>query len=571
MPGQEVGVEVGEENPVDGHAQPGGLGKVVIDVPLGVDDRGRSRIGVRDQVRRMRQTPKIILFENHCVPPGLKPVAFRADSTMNRPPEPGTLLARFLVPRRLSPVAIRIYDTLRGEKVPFEPVTPGKAGMYVCGMTVQNVPHVGHMRSSIVGDSIRRFLEYQGLEVTFVYNFTDVDDKIIAIADQEGVDYKVVARRNEELFKKYAGMLNIQPASHYPRATEHIDEILALIQQLVDDDKAYAAGGDVFYRVRTFDTYGKLSKKKIDDLQSGARIAVDESKQDPLDFALWKGAKPGEPAWESPWGRGRPGWHIECSAMSMKYLGETFDIHGGGEDLIFPHHENEIAQSEGASGKPFCNYWVHNGWVTLGGEKMSKSTLKFRPINEVVEQFEPEAIRFYLQSTHYRSPIEFIEERLRDAEKAYAKLRETLIETARRKPAGEHPREAELVAAAATAETAFVEAMSDDFNTARALASLFDLSRAVNGALDDTPGEASEAVRHAADTLKKLGEVLGLFWKPLASETEAVPAEIQALVEARQNARASKDWAEADRARDALAAAGWVVEDRADGPRVKRK
>jgi cysteinyl-tRNA synthetase len=468
-------------------------------------------------------------------------------------------------------VAIRIYDTLRGQKTPFLPVHEGKVGIYVCGMTVQNVPHVGHMRSSIVGDSIRRFLEWRGFEVTFVYNFTDVDDKIIAIADEEGVDYTVVARRNEELFLRYAEALNIKPASHYPRATEHISEILALIRRLVDEGKAYAAGGDVFYRVRTFAGYGKLSKKKIDDLQSGSRIAVDEAKEDPLDFALWKGAKPGEPSWESPWGPGRPGWHIECSAMSMKYLGDTLDIHGGGEDLIFPHHENEIAQSEGATGKPFCNYWVHNGWVTLGGEKMSKSTLKFRPINEVVGEFEPEAIRFYLQGTHYRSPIEFLEERLHEAEKAYAKLQATLLETAGRKPGGAHPREEEIAAAATRAEAAFVEAMSDDFNTARALASLFDLSRAINGALDETPGEAGEAVRGAADTLKRLGKVLGLFWKPLESEPEAIPPEIQALVEARQDARRAKDWAAADRARDDLAAAGWVVEDRADGPRVKRK
>jgi len=468
-------------------------------------------------------------------------------------------------------VNIRIHDTLRGDKAPFTPVHPGKVGMYVCGMTVQNVPHVGHMRSSIVGDSIRRFLEWQGLEVTFVYNFTDVDDKIIAIANDEGVDYKVVARRNEELFKKYAGILNIQPASHYPRATEHIPEILALIQRLIDDGKAYAAGGDAFYRVRSFAGYGKLSKKRIDDLKSGARIEVDETKEDPLDFALWKGAKPGEPAWDSPWGPGRPGWHIECSAMSMKYLGETLDIHGGGEDLIFPHHENEIAQSEGATGHPFCNYWVHNGWVTLGGEKMSKSTLKFRPINEVVEQFQPEAIRFYLQSTHYRSPIEFIEERLRDAEKAYGKLRTTLIEAQGRRDGGEHPREAEITAATAAAETAFVEAMSDDFNTARAIATLFDLSRVLNGAMDETPGTASPGLRAGAAKLQELGHVLGLFWLPLDSGNEEVPAEILALVDERNAARAAKNWAAADAARDKLAAQGWVLEDRADGTRVKRK
>ena len=468
---------------------------------------------------------------------------------------------------------VRIHDTLRGEKVPFQPVQPGKVGMYVCGMTVQNVPHVGHMRSSIVGDNIRRFLEWQGMEVTFVYNFTDVDDKIIAKANEEGVDYKVVARRNEELFKKYAVALNIKPATHYPRATEHIGEILALIGRLIEDDKAYPKGGDVYYRVRSFPEYGKLSKKRIDDLQSGARIAVDDEKDDPLDFALWKGAKPDEPAWESPWGRGRPGWHIECSAMSMKYLGETLDIHGGGEDLIFPHHENEIAQSEGATGCPFCNFWVHNGWVTLGGEKMSKSTLKFRPIDEVVEEFDPEAIRFYLMSTHYRSPIEFSEERLAEAQTAYARLRSPLLEIRRRTPVETaHPREEELRAGADTARTAFTEAMSDDFNTARALASLFDLSRLLNGALDQTPGEASPALRAATETLHELGQVLGLFWVPLpAADEDEAPADVKALAEERVAVRAAKNWARADEIRDELAAKGWVVEDRADGPRLKRK
>ncbi|NNF05805.1 MAG: cysteine--tRNA ligase [Candidatus Eisenbacteria bacterium] len=469
-------------------------------------------------------------------------------------------------------MSIRIYDTLKGEKVPFEPVRAGHVGMYVCGVTVQNVPHVGHMRSSIVGDSIRRFFEWQGDEVTFVYNFTDVDDKIIAIANDEGVDFTVVARRNEVLFLKYADMLNIKSASHYPRVTEHIQEIIDIIQKLIDKGKAYAApNGDVFYRVRSFNGYGKLSKKNIDDLQSGSRVQVDEAKEDPLDFALWKSAKPGEPAWETPWGSGRPGWHIECSAMSMKYLGETLDIHGGGEDLIFPHHENEIAQSEGASGKCFSNYWVHNGWVTLGGEKMSKSTFKFRPISEVVEDFEPEAIRFYLQSTHYRSPIEFIEERLREAEKAYGKLRNTLLEAAKRTLAGEHPREEEIQAEGAKHREAFIEAMSDDFNTARALGSLFDLSRTINRALDETPGSKSPAVQSAVDSLFELGQVLGLFWLPLEDEGEDIPEEIQALLKQRNDARASKDWAKADEARDALAAAGWVVEDRADGPRLKRK
>jgi cysteinyl-tRNA synthetase len=469
-------------------------------------------------------------------------------------------------------VSIRIYDTLRAEKLPFQPVQEGKVGMYVCGMTVQDVPHVGHIRSSIVGDVIRRFLEWQGFDVTFVYNFTDVDDKIIARAEEEGVPYQEIARRNEKLFLKYARILNILPATHYPRATEHIDDILALIGRLVDGGKAYpAANGDVYYRVRSFNGYGKLSKKKIDQLRSGERIEVGEDKEDPLDFTLWKAAKPGEPAWESPWGSGRPGWHIECSAMSMKYCGDTLDIHGGGEDLIFPHHENEIAQSEGATGKPFADYWVHNGWVTLGGDKMSKSTKKFRPIDEVAEAFNPESIRLYLMGTHYRSPIEFEEARLREAETAFQRLRNPLAEVRRREAvAAEHPRASEIREGAAAAEKAFVEGMSDDFNTARALAALFDLSRLLNGALDETPGQAGPALREGAAKLEELGRVLGLFWTSLEDTDDEAPEEILAKVRERDEARRSKDWARADALRDELAAAGWVIEDRADGARVKR-
>ena len=467
---------------------------------------------------------------------------------------------------------LRIYDTLKAEKVPFRPVREGKLSMYVCGMTVQDVPHVGHMRSSIVGDTIRRFFEWQGYEVTFVYNFTDVDDKIIAKAEAEGVEYSVISRRNEELFLKYAGLLNIKQATHYPRATQHITEIVDLIQRLIDDGKAYpAANGDVYYRVRSFPGYGKLSKKRIDDLKSGARIEVGEDKEDPLDFALWKAAKEGEPAWETPWGNGRPGWHIECSAMSMKYCGDTLDLHGGGEDLIFPHHENEIAQSEGASGKPFVNYWVHNGWVTLGGDKMSKSTKKFRPIDEVAEAHNPEALRLYLMGTHYRSPIEYSEERLKESEVAFAKLRNPLLEVQRR-PAGDvaHAREADIRAGLEKAKTAFVEGMSDDFNTARAVAALFDLSRLLNGALDDTPGPVSPALRDGAALLRELGEVLGMFWMPVNVDEPEVPKEIMALVEERQAARAAKNWAKSDELRDKLATMGWVVEDRADGVRVKK-
>jgi cysteinyl-tRNA synthetase len=444
--------------------------------------------------------------------------------------------------------------------------------MYVCGMTVQDVPHVGHLRSSIVADVIRRFFEHEGYEVTFVYNFTDVDDKIIARAEEEGVTYKEIARRNEELFLKYAAALNLKPATHYPRATEHIDDIVALIRTLIERGKAYAVpGGDVYYRVRSFPEYGKLSKKRIDDLQSGARIEVGEEKEDPLDFTLWKAAKPGEPAWESPWGNGRPGWHIECSAMSMRYCGSTLDLHGGGEDLIFPHHENEIAQSEGASGEPFVRHWVHNGWVTLAGDKMSKSTKQFRPIDEVVDAYNAEAIRLYLMGTHYRSPIEYDENRVREAETAWQRLRAPLVEVSRRR-AGEapHPREEEIRKGVEEVRSGFLDALADDFHTPRALASLFELSRLLNGALDEVPAEASPALREGASVLKELGGVLGLFWLPLEEETE-VPEEVRRRVQEREKARAARDWARADSLREELAAEGWVIEDRPEGPRIKHR
>ena len=467
-------------------------------------------------------------------------------------------------------MAIRIYDTLSGQKNEFVPQRPGHVGMYVCGMTVQDVPHVGHMRSSIVGDVLRRYLVYKGFEVTFLYNFTDVDDKIIEKAAAEGITYQDLARRNEDKYRKYSQLLNIMPATVHPRATEHIPEILALIQVLIDKGHAYhVPGADVYYRVRSFDGYGKLSGKKLDDLQSGARIGVDERKDDPFDFVLWKSAKPGEPAWESPWGPGRPGWHIECSAMSQKYLGATFDIHGGGQDLIFPHHENEIAQSEAANGCPFAHYWVHNGWVTLGGEKMSKSTKLFRSIEEIAAGFNMESIRFYLMSTHYRSPIEFSEERLTEAGQSYGKLRRALDEAEGRPDGPADPEDQALDVAAATARVEFEAGMDDDFNTARALGVLFDLSRPINGALDRQGQGASPGVKRAASMLRTLGTALGLFWMDRA--VLDVPADIQAIAAEREEARKSKNWAESDRLRDLLAEQGWIIEDKAGGFRVRRR
>jgi cysteinyl-tRNA synthetase len=462
-------------------------------------------------------------------------------------------------------VALRVYDTQARDKREFTPVASGKVGMYVCGMTVQDKPHVGHLRSAVVHDTVRRYLEHLGYEVSYVYNFTDVDDKIIARAAEEGVPYQAVAERNIEAYFRFADALFVRRATVHPRATQHIPEIQALIGRLIDAGYAYAAGGDVYFDVRRKADYGKLSGRDVDELRSGSRIEIGEAKRDPLDFALWKGAKPGEPAWDSPWGPGRPGWHIECSAMSMKYLGRTLDMHGGGQDLIFPHHENEIAQSEAATGQPFVHYWLHNGMVNLGGEKMSKSEKRFFLIEDVLKSFRPEEIRYYLLSTHYRSAIEFSDERLEEARVAFERLRQT-VERHGGFAADGTPRPA-ADAAVVTAEAGFHEAMQDDFNTARALGHLFDLARATNRLAES--GDAADA-QVGARLLRDLGSFLGLFLAgPRAEETW--PEEVLSLVAEREQARRGKDWGRADALRSVLLEKGVLVEDGPGGPRLKRR
>jgi cysteinyl-tRNA synthetase len=463
-------------------------------------------------------------------------------------------------------LALRIYDTLTREKRAFVPVTTGKVRMYVCGMTVQNKPHVGHIRSSLSGELMRRYFEYMGYEVTYVYNFTDVDDKIIERANEEGVAYEKVSDRNIDAYLRFADLHNIKRATYYPRATQHIGEMLALIQTLIDKGHAYAAGGDVYFDVRSRPDYGKLSGRRVDEMREGYRIEPGESKRDPLDFALWKGAKPGEPSWPSPWGPGRPGWHIECSAMAMKYLGETFDIHGGGQDLIFPHHENEIAQSESATGKPFANFWCQNGMVNLSGEKMSKSTGNLFFIEDIASQVDPEVVRFYLLSTQYRSPIEFSHERLAEAGVAYLRLRSPLERAGVWAVDDVPPPTGALAEEAAAAEVAFRQAMDDDFNSAKAIGSLFDLSRTVNRALDE---QRTPDARSGAREMLRLGQVLGLFWKRPA--TESWDPGITSLVEQREQARKSKDWKQADTLRQQLLELGVTVEDGANGPKIRRK
>ncbi|HEU5310085.1 MAG TPA: cysteine--tRNA ligase, partial [Candidatus Eisenbacteria bacterium] len=396
--------------------------------------------------------------------------------------------------------------------------------------------------------------------------------------NQEGIPWVEVAQRNIDAFLKYSTLLNVKPATHYPRATEHIPEIHAIIQRLIEKRHAYAAGGDVYFDVRSYPEYGSLSGRNVDDLRSGFRIEVGETKRDPLDFTLWKGAKPGEPSWPSPWGPGRPGWHIECSAMAMKYLGNTFDFHGGGQDLIFPHHENEIAQSEAANGVPFAMHWCENGLVNLGGEKMSKSTKHFFLIEDVASRVDPEVIRFYLQSTHYRSPIEWNEDRLREAGIAYARLREALAKS-------------EALAAASAATSAdgsrggsalldemaslgreFEESLEDDFNTAKAQGHLFEMAKALNRAADSADGSASARadIAEAGRRLRGHGEIVGLFWGSGKAEEE-VPDEVQTLVQQRDEARLQKLWSRADELRDEIQARGYVLEDSKGGTRARRK
>jgi cysteinyl-tRNA synthetase len=477
-------------------------------------------------------------------------------------------------------MTLRVYDTFKQKKVEFVPVTPGKAGIYFCGLTVQDRPHVGHMLAFVSGDVVRRYLEYAGYDVTYVQNFTDIDDKIIEKARELGVEYTELARRNIEAYHAAAAALNIKPATVYPYATRHIAEIIDLIKRLEDRGHAYQAGGDVYFRVRTMKDYGKLSRRNIDDLKSGARIEVGEKKEDALDFALWKGSEPPEPGWDSPWGRGRPGWHIECSAMSMKYLGETFDFHGGGEDLIFPHHENEIAQSEGATGKPFANYWLHNGLLNLRGEKMSKSTGHFFAMEDILEEYDGVVVRFYLLSTHFRSQSEFSRERLEDARRGYERLTnacEGISEHLRRigdKPGVSSPAGAELEKAADRARERFLAAMDDDFNSAGAIGQLFDLIKSYNVLLDEHGPVLSQdrgALEKARRTIEEFDRILGLFRDGFPTGVQAIPDNILVMRDERENARKNKDFQRADELRDAILAAGYLIEDTPQGPRVRKK
>lgn len=463
---------------------------------------------------------------------------------------------------------MQIYNTMTRRKEELVPLKPGEISIYVCGPTVYSFIHIGNARPLIVFDTLRRYLEYRGYKVKFVQNFTDVDDKVIRRANEDGCSIRDVAEKYIAEYYKDAEALNVKKATVAPRATEHMDEIISLIKGLIEKGHAYPAdNGDVYFAVRSYDSYGKLTGQSIESLESGARIDPGEHKRDPLDFALWKSAKPGEPSWDSPWGKGRPGWHIECSAMSMSILGETFDIHAGGKDLIFPHHENEIAQSEACTGKPFARYWMHNGHINIEGQKMSKSLGNFRNVRDIISEFDPNVLRLFMLSAHYASPINFRRELMEQTAAAYERLctaRERLREaqTANNPNAEE---EGAFAAALKGYKQSFIEAMDDDLNTADAIGVLFELVRAVNTFVTEKRSKA--AIDNAARAFDEITGVLGISTD---AKSEEFPEEAVRLLNERTEARAAKNWALADELRNRLAQLGFAVEDSKQGAKLKR-
>ncbi len=477
---------------------------------------------------------------------------------------------------------IRIYDTRMHKKVDFEPLQHGTVKMYVCGPTVYNYIHIGNARTFISFDMIRRYLEWRGFKVIFVQNVTDVDDKIINKANEEGRSAAEVAAEYTAAFIEDMHAVNVADPTVRPKATEEIDAMIALVQKLVDTGHAYATDdGDVYFSVRSFPSYGSLSGRNIDEMEAGHRDlrteGIEDRKRDPLDFALWKAAKPGEPAWASPWGHGRPGWHIECSCMSKKYLGLPFDIHGGGADLIFPHHENERAQSEAADGVTFANHWMHGGMLQINGEKMSKSLNNFFLLRDILEQVDPNVLRFLMLQTHYRSPLDFSDERVEEAGVALERIKNAV--KALDWALANANAAADAIDAAAAAELvrttrlAFIDAMDDDFNSSKALGLVFDFVGEANSlAAGKTLSAAdAEAIRPIRELIVELMGVFGVNLEAAGnSEEEGLPAEVEELVAARAEARANKDWARADEARDKLAELGFTVKDTPQGPQVER-
>ena len=482
-------------------------------------------------------------------------------------------------------MALGIHNTLSGRKEVFEPLIPGTVRMYVCGVTVYDYCHLGHARSALVFDMIRRYLNYRGLAVTFVKNFTDIDDKIIRRAQQQGTVWQQITSTYITAYHEDMVRIGVQPATVEPKATEHMDDIIELVELLIEKGIAYQVDGDVYFEVEKFPAYGRLSKRQLEDMLVGARVEIDERKRTPMDFALWKSAKPGEPAWHSPWGLGRPGWHIECSAMSMKHLGPTFDIHGGGEDLIFPHHENEIAQSSGASGEPFARYWVHNGFVRINKEKMSKSLGNYFTIREIFEKSRwPEAVtgemlRYFLLSTHYRSPVDFSDQSLEEAKRALDSFYD-LFQRLEELPPASATADRNLAEERRQLEKSFQEGMDDDFNSPAALAALQGFRGHVNRMLKS--GLSRSARLDAREGFRSVGHVLGLFqladWQfnpdvclapgvehKAATDPAITDTGIESKLAERNAARSLKNFQKADEIRAELASLGITIEDRPDG------
>ena len=466
---------------------------------------------------------------------------------------------------------MQIYNSMTRRKEEFIPIHEGKVSIYACGPTVYNYFHIGNARPFITFDVLRRQLEREGYEVTFVQNFTDIDDKMIRRANEEGITVKDLGERYIKEYFIDAAALGIRKATVHPKATEHIGDIIKLISRLIENGHAYSTpAGDVYYRVSAFPGYGKLSGQRVEDREMGAseRLDVETDKEAPEDFALWKAQKPGEPAWESPWGLGRPGWHIECSAMSMKYLGETFDIHCGGKDLLFPHHENEIAQSEGATGKPFVHYWMHNGFINVDNQKMSKSLNNFFTVRDISKEFDLEAVRLFMLTAHYRSPINFSRDQIESANASLNRLytaRDNLVfqmENGEDRPMNE--REEEFIGRLKEYEAKFDAAMDDDLNTADALGAVFGLVRDANVVIQ--AGSAKEAAAKALESLNAICGVLGI----LTRQNDGLTDEVRRMVEERAEARKNKDWKRSDELRDAIRAAGYILEDTKQGQKVRR-
>ncbi len=481
-------------------------------------------------------------------------------------------------------MSVKIYNTLTRKKELFRPIEPGHIKLYVCGITSYDYCHIGHARSALAFDMIVRYLRYLGYKVTYIRNFTDIDDKIIARAAEQNTTTEELANRFIDEFYVDMDKLGVDRPTIEPKATEHIQEMIDLISELIAKNMAYPAGGDVYYSVNSFSEYGKLSGRNLEDMQAGARISVNENKTNPMDFVLWKASKPGEPSWDSPWGPGRPGWHIECSAMSRKYLGPTFDIHGGGQDLIFPHHENELAQSEGANDKPFVNMWIHHGFVTIRDEKMSKSLGNFLTIRDILDHYHPEVLRFFIFSTQYRNPLDFSEAAMQDAMAGLDRLYECVAAVDR---LNENCSESSDTVASskdrakiAAMEERFQKAMNNDFNTAQAQGTFFETVKVMNKImrqLSEAPSEKDcKLLKNAVVTLKKLAAIMGILQEDAAGYLSAKKAamlaktniseeEILKFIEQRNQARADKDWTRSDEIRDKLLEQGIELKDGPDG------